>query len=137
MKPKPEFRSPAAKPILVAVLVFLGLMLLPVVARIGSTKTMRSWNSTPGALGTSRPLILSIQKTVAYVDLLGGYPSYRILISYGGYAFFHTFDVPSAKPETFLESCNVAWSTNDVRFQMPNGVLLVFPAEAVLKQIGR
>lgn len=118
--------------------ILTGLLLLaaPVISRIGSQQTMRKWNSTPGALGVSRPLTLSFEKYVACVDVLGGYPSYRLLITDGGYCYVHNFQIPSTDPKAFVQGCRVAWDTNRVEFIMPGGETLTFPAQAVIQQTG-
>ncbi len=118
--------------------ILTGLLLLaaPVISRIGSQQTMRTWSSTPGALGVSRPLTLSFERHVAYVDVLGGYPTYRLLITDGGYGYVHDFQIPSADPQAFVQGCRVAWDTNRVEFIMPGGETLTFPAQAVIQQTG-
>jgi hypothetical protein len=139
MKPKSEFRSPAAKQVLVVVLVILGFLLVAIIDRIGSygTETLRTWSSAPGDLGIERTLTLTLEKTVSAEGFFGSCRTYRIRLSDGYYGLSHEFDIPGGKPESFVQDSSVTWSTNDVRFQMPNGVLLVFPAEAVLRQVGR
>lgn len=119
------------------VLVILMLLLVPVIARVGSTQTLRTWTSTAGDLGVSRPLTLSFQRHVAYVDVLGGYPTYRLLITDGGYGYVHEFQIPSADAKTFAQSCRVTWDTNRVDFVMPGGETLTFPAQVVVQQIGQ
>ena len=97
---------------------------------------MRAWSSTPGALGVNRPLTLSFEKHVAYVDVLGGYPTYRLLITDGGYGYVHDFQIPSADSKAFVQDCRVAWDTNRVEFIMPGGETLTFPAQVVIQQTG-
>jgi hypothetical protein len=119
-----------------AALVILLLLLTPVISRTGSIQTLRSWTSTPGNLGVSRPVTLYFQREVAYVDALGGYPIYRLLITDGGYAYVHEFQIPSADAKTFAQGCRVTWDTNKVDFVMPGGETLTFPARVVKQQIG-
>lgn len=118
--------------------ILTGLLLLaaPVISRIGSQQTIRTWSSTPGALGVSRPLTLSFERHVAYVDVLGGYPTYRLLITDGGYGYVHEFQIPSADSKAFVQSCRVTWDTNRVEFIMPGGETLTFPAQVVIQQTG-
>lgn len=118
--------------------ILTGLLLLaaPVISRIGSHQTMRTWSSTPGALGLRRPLTLSFERHVAYVDVLGGYPTYRLLITDGGYAYVHDFQIPSADPKAFVQGCRVAWNTNSVEFILPGGETLTFPAQVMRQQTG-
>jgi hypothetical protein len=118
------------------ILTLLLLLVAPVVARIGSMQTMRSWSSAPGALGLSRPLTLSFQRYVAYVDVLSLYPMYRLLITDGGYGYVHEFQIPTADSKTFVQSCRVTWDTNRVEFIMPGGETLTFPAQVVTQQTG-
>ena len=118
--------------ILTVVLLFVA----PLVARIGLMQTLRTWSSTPGALGLTRPLTLSFQRYVAYVDVLALYPTYRLLISDGGYAYVHEFQIPSADSKAFVQSCGVTWDTNRVEFIMPGGETLTFPAQVVIQQTG-
>ena len=118
--------------ILTVVLLFVA----PLVARIGLMQTLRTWSSTPGAVGLSRPLTLSFQRYVAYVDVLALYPTYRLLISDGGYAYVHEFQIPSADSKAFVQSCEVTWDTNRVEFIMPGGETLTFPAQVVIQQTG-
>src|SRR6185369_10017309 len=116
------------------ILTLLLFLAAPVIARIGSMQTMRSWTSTPGALGLSRPLTLMFQRYVAYVDVLALYPTYRLLITDGSYGYVHEFQIPSADSQTFVQSCRVAWDTNRVDFIMPGGETLTFPAQVVTQQ---
>ncbi len=119
------------------VLSLLLVFLVPVLARIGSIETMRSWSSNPGALGCSKPLTLSFQRSVAYVDVLAQYPTYRLLISAdSGYAYVHEFQIPSADSKTFVQGCRVTWDTNKIEFIMPEGEMVTFPAKAVTRQTG-
>ena len=115
-----------------------GLLILaaPVISRIGSQQTVRTWSSTQGALGLSRPLTLSFEKHVAYVDVLGGYPKYRLLITDGGYSYVHDLQIQSADAKEFVQGCRVMWHTNRVDFIMPSGETLTFPAQVVIQQIG-
>ena len=119
-----------------AILTGLLLLAAPVISRTGSQVTMRSWSSPPGALGVSRPLTLSFERHVAYVDVLGGYPTYRLLITDGGYSYIHCFQIPTADWKAFVQSCRVIWDTNRVEFIMPGGEKLTFPAQVVIQQIG-
>jgi hypothetical protein len=118
--------------------ILTGLLLLaaPVISRIGSHQTLRTWSSTPGALGVSRPLTLSIEMHVAYLDVFGGYTTYRLLITDGGYCYVHYFQIPSADPKAFVQRCRVAWDTNRVEFIMPGGETLTLPAQIVTEQTG-
>jgi hypothetical protein len=118
--------------------ILTGLLLLaaPVISRIGSKQTMRTWSSAPGALGVSRPLTLSFERHVADVDVLGGYPTYRLLITDGGYGYVHDFQIPSADAKRFVQGCRVVWDTNKVEFIMPDGETLTFPAQVVTRQTG-
>ncbi|MGV3661975.1 MAG: hypothetical protein ACO1TE_17455 [Prosthecobacter sp.] len=112
------------------------LLAAPVISRITSDETLRIWHSTPGALGLDRPLTLSLERCVAYVDLLGLYPSYRLLITDGGYAYVHRFQIPSAEPAAFVQKCQVAWDLEKVSFTMPDGETLMFPALVIIRQTG-
>jgi hypothetical protein len=118
------------------ILIGLFLLVTPIISRIGSQETMRTWSSTPGALGVSRPLTLSFERHVAYVDVLSGYPTYRLFITDGGYGYFHDFQIPSADAKAFVQGCRVVWDTNRVEFIMPGGETLMFPAQVVIQQIG-
>jgi hypothetical protein len=118
------------------IITVLLLLAAPVVARIGSMQTLRTWNSTPGALGISRPLTFSFQRYVAYVDVLALYPTYRLLITDGGYAYVHEFQIPSADSNAFVQGCRVMWETNRVEFIMSGGETLTFPAQVVIHQTG-
>ena len=118
------------------ILTLLLLLLAPEIARIGSMQTLQTWNSTPGALGLRRPLTLEFQRHVAYVDVLAWYPTYRLLISDGGYAYGHDFQIHSADPKAFAQNCAVTWGTNKVEFAMPGGERLIFPARVVAQQVG-
>lgn len=94
---------------------------------MGSIEIMRSWNSAPGALGLSKPLTLSFQRCVAYVDVLAQYPTYRLLIAAdSGYDYVHEFQIPGADSKTFVEGCRVTWDTNKVEFIMPKGETATF-----------
>jgi hypothetical protein len=62
-------RSKVLRFLTFGILTLLLLLAAPVIARIGSMQTLRSWVSTPGALGINRPLTFSFQKHVAYVDV--------------------------------------------------------------------
>ena len=99
-------------------------------------QTLRTWISTPGALGLSRPLTLSCKRYVAYVDVVALYPTYRLFITDGGYAYVHEFQIPSADAKTFVQGCRVTWDTNRVDFIMPGGETLTFPAQVVIQQTG-
>jgi hypothetical protein len=99
-------------------------------------QTIQSWSSTPGALGLSRPLTLSLQRYVAYVDVLALYPTYRLLITDGGYGYVHQFQIPSADSKAFVQGCRVTWDANKVDFIMPGGETLTFPAQVVTQQTG-
>jgi len=99
-------------------------------------QTLRTWSSTPSTLGLSRPLTLSCQRYVAYVDVLTLYPTYRLLITDGGYGYVHEFQIPSADAKTFVQGCRVMWDTNSVDFIMPGGETLRFPAQVVIQQTG-
>jgi hypothetical protein len=118
------------------VLALLLLLLAPVIARIGSMQTLRTWSSTPGALGLTRPVTLSFQRHVAYVDVLAWYPTYRLLITDGGYGYVHDFQIPSADSKAFAQGSRVSWDTNKVEFTMPAGETLTFPANVVTQQVG-
>jgi len=118
------------------ILTILLLLAAPLVARIGSMQTLRTWSSTPGALGLSRPLTLSLQSQVAYVDVLALYSTERLLITDGGYAYVHEFEIPSADTKAFVQGCRVTWDTNKVEFIMPGGETLTFPAQVVIQQTG-
>ena len=118
------------------ILAVLLLLFAPIVARIGSMRTLKTWNSTPGALGLSRSLSLSFQEYVAYVDVLAWYPTYRLLITDGGYSYVHEFQIPSADSKAFVQGCRVEWDTNRVEFIMPGGETLTFPAQVVIQQTG-
>jgi hypothetical protein len=122
--------------LLSGVLAILLLLLAPVIARIGAMQTLRMWGSTPGALGLGRPLTLSFQRYVAYVDVLAWYPTYRLLITDGGYAYVHEFQIPSADSKAFAQGSRVTWDTNKVEFTMPGGETLIFPAKVVTQQVG-
>lgn len=119
-----------------AVLSIVLLLAAPLVARIGSTQTLRKWTSTPGDLGLSRPLTLSFQKSVAYVDVLALYPTYRLSISDGGYEYVHQLEIHTADVIKFVQGCQVRWDTDKVEFTMPTGETLAFPTQAVIQQVG-
>ena len=119
------------------ILTVLLLLATPVISRIGSQETMRTWNSTQGALGLSRPLTLSFERHVAYVDVLAGYPTYRLIIADDGYGYVHYFQIPSADAKAFVQNCRVVWHTNRVEFIMPGGETLTFPAQVVIQQTGQ
>jgi hypothetical protein len=113
------------------VLTILLMLAAPLVARIGSMQTLRTWKSTAGALAVSRPLTFSLQRSVAYVDVLALYPTYRLVIGDGYYGYVQELEILSTDVDTFVRGCRVTWETNRVEFVMPDGATMLFPAKVV------
>ena len=111
-------------------------MSAPLLARLGSFKTLRTWNAPQGTFGISRPLTLSLQRTTAYVDVLGLYPSYRVFVTDGGYGYVHDFKIHTSDWKSFAQNSRVSWETNRVEFIMPKGEILAFPDQVVKQQVG-
>ncbi len=116
--------------------VALVLLITPFLARWGTTKEVARWSSTNAVYGLKRPIWLSIQRDVAYVDVFSLYPSYRLFITDGGYAYVRDFDVPSTDYRSYLARCQVAWQTNGAEFITPDADRYFIPDQIILRQIG-
>lgn len=116
--------------------VALVLLITPFIARCGTTKEVARWSSTNAVYGLKRPIWLSIQRDVAYVDVFSWYPSYRLFITDGGYAYARDFDVPSTDYKSYLAHCQVAWRTNGAEFITPDADRYFIPDQLILRQIG-
>src|SRR5436309_13340133 len=46
---------------------------------------------------------------ISYADIFSLYPSYRLFITDGGYAYVRDFDVPSTDPKSYLNGCRITW----------------------------
>ncbi len=113
------------------------LLAAPIIARVGSFKVVRSWRSEGVVLDIDRPLTLSIERHVAFVDILGLYSTYRMVVSPdGGYIYVLDFEVPSDKPQAFIQDCNVIWHKDKIEFVMPSGEAMAIPMKTVMRQIG-
>lgn len=122
--------------LLALVLVAIILLITPFLARYGTTKEVARWDSTNAVYGVKRPVWLSIQRDVAYVDILSWYPSYRMFITDGGYAYVREFDIPTTDYKNFLARCQVTWKPDGAEFLTANGERIFIPSELILRQIG-
>jgi hypothetical protein len=109
----------------------------PVIGRMGSARVVRTWNAPPGTFGRTRPLKLSFQRLTAYVDLLGLYPEYRLVVTEDDYyAYVQDLGIPISNWKRFIQACQVKWATNQVEFIMPDGQIFSVPAQVVNRQLG-
>jgi hypothetical protein len=122
--------------LLAAVPVAAVLLITPVIARLGTSNEVARWPSTNAVYGVKRPIWLSIQRDVAYVDVLSWYPTYRLFITDGGYAYVREFDIPSTDPNKYLAGCKVAWQPEGPELLTPDGEKLFIPAQLVRGRIG-
>jgi hypothetical protein len=119
------------------ILVVFLILLIPFLARVGTTTEVARWTSATPLYGVKRPIWLSIQRDVAYVDVLSWYPSYRLLITDDGYyAYVREFDVPSADFKSYLAVCHVTWKSDGVEFLAPDAEKYFIPSQAILARIG-
>src|SRR5436309_4065369 len=49
---------------------------------------------------------------ISYADIFSLYPSYRLFITDGGYAYVRDFDVPSTDQKSYLNGCRITWKTD-------------------------
>jgi hypothetical protein len=79
---------------------------------------------------------LSVQKDVAFVDIFSLYPSYRLFITDGGYAYVRDFDIPSTDPKSYLAGCQVIWKLDGAELLTPDGETLFIPRKLILDRFG-
>lgn len=116
--------------------VLVVLFVSPIVARWGKTVEVARWTSPTPLYGMKRPIWLSIQRDAAYVDIFSQYPSYRLFITDGGYAYVRDFDVPSTDFKSYLSRCQVAWQTNGAEFITPDAERYFIPDQIINGRIG-
>jgi hypothetical protein len=71
----------------------LFFLFTPLLARVGKTTEVARWTSLTPLYGLKRPIWVSIERDIAYVDIFSFYPSYRLFITDGGYAYERDFDI--------------------------------------------
>jgi hypothetical protein len=116
--------------------VLVVLLLTPFLARFGKTTEVGRWTAPTLLYGLNRPIWLSIQRDVAYEDIFSLYPSYRLFITDGGYAYARDFDVSSTDFKSYLLHCQVAWQTNGVEFITPDAERYFIPDQLIVGRIG-
>ena len=116
--------------------VFVVLLITPLLARLDNTTEVARWTSPTPLYGLKRPIWLSIQRDVAYVDIFSLYPSYRLFITDGGYAYVRDFDVPSTDFKSYLSRCQVAWQTNGADFITPDADRYFITDQLIRGRIG-
>jgi hypothetical protein len=122
--------------LLAAVAVVAVLLATPVFARWGTSRELARWPSTNAVYGVKRPIWLSIQRDVSYLDVLSWYPTYRFFITDGGYAYVREFDIPGTGPKKYLAGCKVAWQPEGVELLTPDGEKIFIPGQLILGRIG-
>ena len=122
--------------LLALVLVAMILLIAPILARYGTTTEVARWASTNSIYGVKRPIWLSIQRDVAYVDILSWYPDYRLFITDGGYAYVREFHVPNTDFKSYLAHCQVTWKPDGAELLTPDEERLFIPGKLILSRIG-
>jgi hypothetical protein len=122
--------------LLALVPVALVLLITPFLARWGTTKEVARWPATNAVYGVKRPIWLSIQRDVAYVDIFSLYPSYRLFVTDGGYAYVREFDISTTDFKSYLARCQVTWKPDGTELLTPDGERLFIPSKRILGQIG-
>jgi hypothetical protein len=122
-------------------LLFVGAILVlllatPLLARCSKTTEVARWTSPTSLYGIKRPIYLSIQRYVAYLDIFSQYPSYRLFITDGGYAYARDFDVPSTDFKSYLARCHVDWQTNGAEFITPDAERYFISDQIIRGRIG-
>jgi hypothetical protein len=112
------------------------LLIVPFLARFGTTKEVARWSAPSALYGVKRPIWLSIQRDIAYMDIFSLYPSYRLFVTDGGYAYVRDFDVPSTDPKSYLSGCRVTWKPDGAELLSPDGDALFIPGHLILCRIG-
>ncbi len=108
------------------------LIATPLLARLGNYKELRRWNApVPNPFGHDRPIYLTVQETHSIFDIFSLYPSQRILVTDGGYAYVLNFETPDYPASRWVQSCDVAWSTNDVTLFSRDGLTIKIDRQAV------
>jgi hypothetical protein len=116
--------------------VLAALLVAPLLARLSKTTEVARWSSPTPLYGIKRPIWLSIQRDVAVVDIFSLYPSYRLFITDGGYAYVREFNVPSTDFKRYLAHCQVAWLTNGAEFITPDAETYFIPDQIIRGRIG-
>ena len=70
------------------------------------------------------------------MDIFSLYPSYRLFITDGGYAYVRDFDVSSTDFKSYLSHCQVAWQTNGAEFITPDAERFFIPDQIIRGRIG-
>ena len=117
-------------------MVLVVLLATPFLARFGKTTEVARWTSPTPLYGLKRPIWLSIQRDVAYVDIFSQYPSYRLFITDGGYAYVRDFDVSSTDFKSYLSHCQVVWQTNGAEFITPDAERYFIADQIIRGRIG-
>jgi hypothetical protein len=127
------------RPNLIVAIVSVALLFAsPILARIGSWSQLASWSPPSGtAFGLPHPISLRIEEYVAYIDVLRLYPQHRIIVTDGGYAYIHEFEIPSTSPHKYALDCQVTWLSDAVEVQMRSGEKLVIPSTTLIQQMGQ
>jgi hypothetical protein len=114
----------------------LFLFCSPFFARMGGWTEIRRWRApNPNPFGHDRPLYLAVEQTHSVFDILKLYPSERLLVTDGGYAYIIYFEAPAHPAKSWVEDCDVTWSSNRVTFSSPTGLTIQIDRNAVLRQL--
>ena len=130
-----DMRTPKLLPIFAATGLVV-LLITPLLARLDKTTEVARWTSPTPLYGLKRPIWLSIRRDVAYLDIFSWYPSYRLFVTDGGYAYARDFDVPSTDYKSYLSRCQVAWQTNGAEFVTPDAERYFIPDQLIRGRIG-
>jgi hypothetical protein len=122
--------------LLAVALVVVLILIAPFLARFGTTKEVARWAAPSALYGVKRPIWLSIQRDIAYVDIFSLYPSYRLFVTDGGCAYVRDFDVPSTDPKSYLSGYRVTWKPDGAELLSPDGDTLFIPGHLILGRIG-